>query len=167
MERQDTNQRVRKQVSETALSALTMPAPYQKAYHGIRRRNGKVEVWVEEPVRGSRRGKASRTLPLCLEVRNHSPCGFEWGYEGSGPAQLALALMLDATGDERIALRNYQGFKRDVVAYWDNNWTISARNVREHAGIEDDGLKELKGHPPNISEDESAASGIGSASNRV
>ena len=27
-----------------------------------------------------------------LDMRNHSPTGFEWGYGGSGPAQLALAL---------------------------------------------------------------------------
>lgn len=27
-----------------------------------------------------------------LDLRNHSPTGFEWGYGGSGPAQLAFAL---------------------------------------------------------------------------
>jgi len=26
---------------------------------------------------------------------NHSPDGFEWGYGGSGPAQLALAIYQD------------------------------------------------------------------------
>ena len=30
------------------------------------------------------------------ELWNHSPDGFNWGYGGSGPAQLALALLLDA-----------------------------------------------------------------------
>ena len=25
-----------------------------------------------------------------FDLRNHSPAGFEWGYGGSGPAQLAL-----------------------------------------------------------------------------
>ena len=28
-------------------------------------------------------------------VRNHSPTGFAWGYGGSGPAQLALAILID------------------------------------------------------------------------
>lgn len=28
-----------------------------------------------------------------LAVRNHSPTGFAWGYGGSGPAQLALAVL--------------------------------------------------------------------------
>ena len=27
---------------------------------------------------------------------NHSPDGFNWGYAGSGPAQLALAILLHA-----------------------------------------------------------------------
>ena len=47
---------------------------------------------------------------------NHSPDGFNWGYGGSGPAQLALAILLDTTGDEELALRNYQDFKWDVIA---------------------------------------------------
>jgi hypothetical protein len=48
-------------------------------------------------------------------VWNHSPDGFSWGYEGSGPAQLALAILLSLT-DERTAVRNYQTFKRQVIA---------------------------------------------------
>ncbi len=32
-------------------------------------------------------------LPPRFDVRNHSPSGFEWGYGGSGPAQLALAIL--------------------------------------------------------------------------
>ena len=49
-------------------------------------------------------------------LRNHSPCGFEWGYCGSGPAQLALALLLDATGDPDLSLALYQDFKFTFVA---------------------------------------------------
>lgn len=29
-----------------------------------------------------------------LKVRDHSPTGFSWGYNGSGPSQFALALLL-------------------------------------------------------------------------
>ena len=46
------------------------------------------------------------------KVYNHSPDGFSWGYGGSGPAQLALAVMLELTGDSR----GYQKFKWDVIA---------------------------------------------------
>ena len=54
-----------------------------------------------------------------LQLVNHSPSGFEWGYGGSGPAQLALALLLDYTGDETFALDHYQAFKTEVVSQLD------------------------------------------------
>lgn len=31
-------------------------------------------------------------------IINHSPDGFSWGYQGSGPAQLALAILLETPG---------------------------------------------------------------------
>ena len=33
-------------------------------------------------------------LRLYLEYCNHSPTGFEWGYGGSGPSQLAFCILL-------------------------------------------------------------------------
>ncbi len=51
------------------------------------------------------------------KVINHSPSGFSWGYGGSGPAQLALAILLEFT-DNNTALAVYQNFKWDVVANW-------------------------------------------------
>lgn len=44
------------------------------------------------------------------KIRNHSPDGFNWGYGGSGPAQLALAICLELYGEER-ARSMYQDFK--------------------------------------------------------
>jgi hypothetical protein len=52
------------------------------------------------------------------DLRNHSPDGFAWGYGGSGPAQLALALLADLTDDE-TAQRHYQEFKWSFVAKLD------------------------------------------------
>lgn len=51
-----------------------------------------------------------------LEVFNHSPDGFGWGYGGSGPAQLALALLLEAGlhNDDAVAL--HQKFKFQFLA---------------------------------------------------
>jgi hypothetical protein len=37
-------------------------------------------------------------LPIRLDLRNHSPTGFEWGYRGSGAAQLSLAILADYIG---------------------------------------------------------------------
>ena len=50
-----------------------------------------------------------------LKVRNHSPHGFSWGYYGSGPAQLALAILLECTTEEN-AIKYYQQFKDDFIA---------------------------------------------------
>ena len=49
------------------------------------------------------------------KLRNHSPDGFAWGYGGSGPAQLALAILLEITKDKQFALKNYQDFKWDII----------------------------------------------------
>lgn len=46
------------------------------------------------------------------KVINHSPDGFNWGYGGSGSAQLALAIMLAVTGKPD----GYQDFKWEVIA---------------------------------------------------
>ena len=51
-----------------------------------------------------------------LELRNHSPTGFAWGYHGSGPAQLALALLLETGLPKAWVERLYQPFKRQVIA---------------------------------------------------
>jgi hypothetical protein len=44
------------------------------------------------------------------KVWNKSPDGFSWGYGGSGPSQLALAICLKLYGQEK-ALRVFQDFK--------------------------------------------------------
>jgi hypothetical protein len=49
------------------------------------------------------------------EVWNHSPDGFMWGYGGSGPAQLALAILLAAGCAPRRAVAFHQSFKWAVI----------------------------------------------------
>ena len=39
-------------------------------------------------------------LDPCNDIVNHSPDGFNWGYGGSGPAQLALAMMCSEYGPD-------------------------------------------------------------------
>lgn len=46
----------------------------------------------------------------------HSPDGFNWGYRGSGPADLALNILLAVTKDREIAWRYHQDFKEEVIA---------------------------------------------------
>ena len=50
------------------------------------------------------------------QVRNHSPDGFAWGYSGSGPAQLALAILLAAGLRPDEAQQVYQRFKAQHIA---------------------------------------------------
>lgn len=73
-------------------------------------------------------------LPLRLDLRNHSPTGFAWGYNGSGPAQLSLALLAHATGDDEIALEFYQRFKDRVIARLPQgeNFRLGKQQVLEH-----------------------------------
>ena len=68
------------------------------------------------------------SLSLRLDLGNHSPTGFEWGYGGSGPAQLALAILAHEFGDE-FAQDNYQQFKSDVIVSLNNPWTLTSQDL--------------------------------------
>jgi hypothetical protein len=57
-----------------------------------------------------------RPLNPRLDLWNHSPTGFEWGYCGSGPAQLALGILADHCRDDERALNFYQRYKWAVIA---------------------------------------------------
>ena len=64
------------------------------------------------------------------KLKNHSPNGFNWGYHGSGPSQLALALLLDVVGRAK-ALKHYQEFKRwHVACFSDDEWAMSAKDIK-------------------------------------
>jgi Family of unknown function (DUF6166) len=61
---------------------------------------------------------------------NHSPTGFEWGYLGSGPAQLAFAILLDHYGAPGPALLFYQDFKEHVIAnFTANRWELTTEEI--------------------------------------
>jgi len=63
------------------------------------------------------------------DLLSASPAGFEWGYRGSGPAQLAIAVLAHAFGDE-FACDHYQQFKRGVVAALpDDRWTLKTLDL--------------------------------------
>ncbi len=54
-------------------------------------------------------------LDPARHVRDLGADGFEWGYEGTGPAQLSLALLNDLRGPDD-ALKLYRVFMEVVVA---------------------------------------------------
>lgn len=57
-----------------------------------------------------------------LKVRDHSPTGFNVGYGGSGPAQLALAILMEFV-PASIASDFHQKFKWEYVAKWQSGQT--------------------------------------------
>jgi hypothetical protein len=63
------------------------------------------------------------------DLRRLSATGFEWTYEGAGPAQLALALLADPLGDDVRALALYERFMRQVVAELDNSWELTSADI--------------------------------------
>ena len=63
-------------------------------------------------------------------IQNHSHEGFNWGYNGSRPAQLALAILLHVTGDVAIASQHYQDFKAACVCHFPDTWELSSEAVR-------------------------------------
>lgn len=65
-----------------------------------------------------------------IRLRNHSPDGFNWGYNGSGPAQLALGLLLDFTEDEVTATKHYQAFKTALIQGFPNQWKLTGAQIK-------------------------------------
>ncbi|MFC1673170.1 DUF6166 domain-containing protein [Pseudomonadota bacterium] len=64
-----------------------------------------------------------------LDLRVLSEDGFEWGYVGSGPYQLALAILAHQMGDE-TALGNYRSYCENVIArLGEDTWVIRGDQV--------------------------------------
>lgn len=97
----------------------------QRIYFGRRDAHGP-EVMVMEADGQCRMLNPARSL----ELQNHSPTGFEWGYGGSGPAQLALALLLDYYGAD-AAQQTYHFFKSQVVARMPaGEWELTGSEIQ-------------------------------------
>ena len=98
--------------------------PGETSYRGMRGPQGPMVQVLQD-------GSPSPLDPR-LDLRDHAPSGMEWGYGGSGPSQLALAILAHATGDEPYALANYQDFKWEIIAPMDSReWTMEQRNVMD------------------------------------
>jgi hypothetical protein len=112
-----------------------------KIYRGKRLEDGvDVSVLVID-IRNRKRVRPLRHIPF------HSPDGFAWGYQGSGPADLALAMLVDylrerpprtgwlageqfsrwTVGSRAFTL--HQDFKREVVAQFGDDWELSGLHL--------------------------------------
>jgi hypothetical protein len=97
-----------------------------KTYRGFRGINGTPMVTVYE-------SGQEHVLDARLDLMKHSPTGIEWGYTGSGPAQLALAILADYLQNDHKALSYYQDFKLRVIARLDRtkDWAMSEMDIFE------------------------------------
>lgn len=106
-----------------------------KLYCGRRLPTGDVDVQVLDEDRGV-------SYPLPHHVR-HSPTGYEWGYNGSGPAELARCILLDhygVPGDDGSQYESelpvsYQQFKFDHVGRLPRElpWTLTSEAIEQWA----------------------------------
>lgn len=101
----------------------------------------KTDTYVGEPNPNSTDGEVYRVEPdgskteldLRLDLGNHSPSGFSWGFQGSGPRQTAIAVLADAFGDEvakQHSLRLVRSYFSTVEQ--DKSWAISKEELRWH-----------------------------------
>jgi len=92
-----------------------------KVYSGERTPTGCV-VTVDD-------GKTIKDLDPRLDLVHYT--GYDWGFSGSSPAQLALALLADCFGnDDDRALDLHQWFKNEWVAAQDKStWTITSDEI--------------------------------------
>ena len=75
-------------------------------------------------------GKQGRVLPIRQDLLNLSPI-IDWGRNVPGTAQLALAILADAAGDD-FALAHYVRFAREFLAGAPcERWELSAAKVAE------------------------------------
>jgi Family of unknown function (DUF6166) len=76
-------------------------------------------------------GQEPRPLALRHDLRRHSE-EFNWGYGGSGPAQLALALAADVLGDIEAAQDVYQRLKFQLVGrFARDGWSLTEDQLRQ------------------------------------
>jgi hypothetical protein len=95
-----------------------------KMYSGYRILNHRGHP-VENRVLVHEDAKPPRPLDPRYDLRLHST-EFNWGYGGSGPAQLALALTADVLGDGDQAQDVYQAVKSKVVGRLPaDGWALS------------------------------------------
>lgn len=94
----------------------------QTVYRGRRDPAAPVGEEVEVTVDGD-------ALDKRYDLLSASPSGFEWAYGGSGPAQLAIALLAHAIDDE-TACHYYQRFKQEVVAELpEDGWRLTSDDI--------------------------------------
>lgn len=96
-----------------------VPCTIREGFVGVRKGGGIVVNVVRNGIQ----------TPLRHWVR-HSPTGMEWGYGGSGPADLAYSILCEVV-DSRTATALHQEFKWEFVAGMKDRWELDMGDVLE------------------------------------
>lgn len=86
--------------------------------------------------------KEGYTTTLKQRIVRHSPDGFQWGYGGSGPADLALNLLFDyflrtkRVEARKLAIALYQAFKWTFIANAPKELNIKSEDIERWMKIE-------------------------------
>lgn len=63
------------------------------------------------------------------DTHKYADGGFEWGYEGAAPSQLAYAILVEHLGDARKAEALQDRFMRSVTANFENEWVMTTTDI--------------------------------------
>ncbi|WP_441289450.1 DUF6166 domain-containing protein [Sorangium sp. KYC3313] len=123
--RQRTTSRLTSSKPPSLPRPIGQPSPAPVAYYGVR--SGEHGLLVIK-----RSGERAELLPA-RDV-DGAPVALGWGYFGTGPLELASALLVDAIGPE-AARRFGWGFCVLVTALLPANggWSLTRSEVRAHA----------------------------------
>ncbi len=89
-----------------------------KVYQGNREPDG-IRVTVD-----------GQPLDPRFDLRTLSSSGFEWGYDGGGPGQLALAILADHFGDDAKALSQYKNLRSGLIAaIREDAWRLDSATI--------------------------------------
>jgi len=99
---------------------------FNAKYFGKKQEIGGCSVYVQD--------EKKNITPL-KHIERHSPDGFQWGYYGSGPADLALSILHDFCKrydmNPTLAEDNYQEFKNKFIASVEGNLSIDFVTVQK------------------------------------
>ena len=113
-----------------------------KKYRGKRTQETVTVEVVRDDTHGRKHARNLRHIPF------HSPTGLSWGYEGSGPADLALAILVDylkerpprtgwLAGEKfarwsvhSTAFKHHQYFKRDFITKFADEWELTDTQIQ-------------------------------------
>lgn len=88
-----------------------------RVYFGVRK-EGRTIVTVEKDLK----------VNILPGATQQSSTGYDWGYNGSAPADLARSILTDAVGTE-LAGEHYQEFVDIIAGFQKDEWSLSKRQI--------------------------------------